>query len=373
MKLPLPADFRIFDRLKLLDRYILQKFLGTFFFAIAVLSAIIVVFDVSEKIDDMIEKHAPFSEIALDYYLNFIPYYATLLSPLFVFIAVIFFTSKMTLKSEIVAIMSGGVSFYRMLRPYMFGAFILALLSYTFTGWILPPANARRIAFENKYIRDKFIFNKRNIHFQTNKVTYIFLESYSNIDSVGFRLSVERIVDGQLVKKLMAERLSWNREKRCWRIENYYIRSMEGGKERLYEASYVDTIFGFKPDDFERPLVEDVSLMNNAELERYIVWQELKATGQVTPFLLEKYGRIAIPFSTFILTLIGVSVSSKKARGGMGVQLGIGIGISFVYVVMMRFTMIFATQADLPPLLAAWIPNIVFGIVAIIMVRLAPK
>ena len=359
--------------MKLLDRYIFKNFLGTFVFSLGILISITVVFDVSEKIDDMIEKKAPLSEIIFDYYLNFMPYFANMLSPLFVFIAVIFFTSRLTIKSELVAILSGGVSFYRILRPYMLAAACIAVVSWFFTGYVLPPANKTRIAFESKYIRDKYYFTKKNIHFQTDKNTYVFLESYSNIDSFGYRLAVENIINGELKRKLIAERISWNRAAKCWRIENGYVRSISSKGETLTNYAQKDTTFGFHPSDFERPLVEDVSLMNNPELDRYIERETIKATGTVEPFLIEKYSRVAVPFSTFILTLIGVSLSSKKSRGGMGAQIGIGIALSFMYVIMMRFTMTFAIHANLTPLLAAWIPNILFGIVAIILVRLAPK
>lgn len=360
--------------MKLLDWYIIRKFLGTFVYAIAIFIAIAVVFDLTEKIDGMLQRHAPANEIVFDYYLNFVPYFANLFSPLFVFIAVIFFTSKMAAKSEIVAILSSGTTYWRFLRPYLFAAALIAVGNWYLSGWVLPPANKKRIDFENKYIRDKFYFSKRNIHFQLKPGTQAYLETYSSPDSSGFRFTLEKFINGKLHSKLMCDRIQWQPALQKWRLEGCSERIILGDLDEIVRSiPYMDTAMGFTPTDFGRPLVEDAALLNNRELNELIARERTKGNARIEPYLIEKYNRVSIPFSAFILTLIGASLSSRKVRGGIGLQLGIGVGLCFVYIMMMRFALTFATKGNLPPILASWTPNILFGTLSIYFYRVAPK
>lgn len=359
--------------MKILDLYIISKFLKTFFFSLAIIIVIVIVIDISERLEDFLEHKLTLNQILFDYYLNFIPYYANLLSPLFVFIAVIFFTGNMAAKSEVVAILSSGTSFYRFLVPYMFAAAIIFGLSYYANAWILPPANKKRVDFDNRYFRGQYYNSNRNIHFQTDTNTFFYVESFNTIDTTGYRFSFEFFQADTLQRKLFADRLIWVSANQQWRLEQIYERVFLDGKQHIRQLASLDTVFDFDYALFGRPLIEDMALFNNRELNDYIEKERFRGINKVEIFELEKYRRLAVPFSTFVLTLIGVAVSSRKVRGGIGLQIGIGIGISFIYIVMMQFTTTFAIKSDMNPLLAVWIPNVIFGILSIYLIINAPK
>ena len=361
-------------RMKILDWYIIRKFIGSYVFAIGIFIALAVVFDLTEKIDGMLQRQAPLKEIVVDYYFNFIPYYSNLFSGLFTFITVIFFTSKMAAKSEFVAILSSGVEFKRILLPYLLAAALIAFSNWLLGSWILPPANKTRIAFENKYIRGTFYYSKRNIHFQTQPGVLAYLETYSTPDSAGFRFTLEDLRSGQLSSKLFCDRIVWNTAKQKWYLEGCVLREMPNDStEKLTYLGNIDSALGFTPEEFGRPLVEDAALLNNRQLQEHIDRERLKGSGGIEIFELEKHNRLAVPFSTFILAIMGVSLSSRKVRGGIGLQLGIGVGLCFVYVMMFRFSLTFATKGSFPPFLAAWTPNILFGLLTAYLYRVAPK
>lgn len=360
--------------MKILDWYIIKKFIGSYIFAIGIFVALAVVFDLTEKIDGMLSRNAPMKAILLDYYLNFIPYYSNLFSPLFTFITVIFFTSKLAAKSEFVAILSSGVEFKRILLPYMVAAGFIGLTNWFLASWVLPPANKTRIEFENKYIRDTYYYNKRNIHFQIRPGELAYLETYSSPDSAGFRFTLEDLRTGRLSSKLMCDRIVWRSATQKWHMEGCMLRTLPSDQEEsiTYLAS-IDSAMGFTPQDFSRPLIEDAALLNNRELDELIAREELKGNAGIEPYLIEKHNRISIPFAAFILTLMGVSLSSRKVRGGIGLQLGIGVGLCFIYIMMIRFSLTFAIKGNLPPLLASWTPNFIFGLLALYLYRVAPK
>ena len=253
----------------LLDKYIIKKFLGTFFYAIALIISITIIFDLSEKIDDFLQKQAPISAIVFDYYLNFIPYFINLFSPLFTFIAVVFFTSKMAYDTEIVAILASGISFRRMLLPYMFSAGMLAGISFLLINFIIPRANQKRLAFENLYIRNQFRNNENNIHRQIGPGTFIYFESYNNIENVGYQFSMDKIEDGKLSYKLMSDFARWDAGTQKWAIENYQIRTVNGLKETLVKGWRLDTVLNIKPEDFSRR-INTVETMNYFELNKFI-------------------------------------------------------------------------------------------------------
>ena len=359
--------------LKILDFYIISKFLGTFFFSILIILSIAVVFDFSEKIDDFIENGAPFREVIFDYYLNFIPYFAVLFSSLFTFISVIYFTSRMAYNTEVIAILSSGVSLKRLLLPYMISATVIALFSFLLSNFVIPDATRIRLDFEEKFIHKIPVnFDRKNIHRQVKPGVFIYMESYSTISQTGYNFSMEKYDEGQLVSKLMADQIFWDTTKNLWTIRRYYIRDIDGLKEKVTEGMAIDTTLNLYPNDFARRL-NIVESMSYKELNEFIQLSRMQGEVNLVAYEIEKYKRIANPFSTFILTLIGVAVSSKKARGGIGVQLGVGLAASFGYILFMQFSSQFAIGGSLPPVVAVWIPNIIFAGVAIVLYKMAPK
>ena len=359
--------------LKILDFYIIRKFLGTFFFSIVIILSIAVVFDFSEKIDDFIEKGAPFKAVIFDYYLNFIPYFAVLFSPLFTFISVIYFTSRMAYNTEIIAILSSGVSFRRLMLPYMLSATVIALFAFLLSNFIIPDANKIKLDFEENYIHNRPVsFDRRNIHRQVKPGVFIYMESYSNISQTGYNFSMEKFEEGELVSKLMADQVFWDTTKNIWTVRRYYIRDIDGLTETITEGDALDTALNMYPKDFSRRL-NVVESMSYGELNEFIKVSRMQGEVNLVSYEIEKYKRVSMPFSTFILTLIGVAVSSKKIRGGIGMQLGVGLMISFGYILFMQFSSQFSIGGSIPPLIAVWIPNIIFFGVAIILYKLAPK
>jgi lipopolysaccharide export system permease protein len=358
--------------LKILDRYIIRKFLGTFFFSLALIIVIAVIFDISEKLDDFIERKAPLSAIVFDYYFNFIPYFANLFAPLFVFISVIFFTSRMAANVEIIAIVNSGVSFRRLLYPYFLAAAFLALVMFYFNGWVIPHSNKVKLNFENLYIKNPVKFEGMNVHRQIAPGILMYIESYSTENNTGYRFSLEKIENEKRTWFLNSDRIRWDSVSGKWKIENYYTRTINGFHEEMRSGLILDTVLPFKPTDFKRRL-NIIEAMDNNVLNKFIRDEQEQGSANVTAYEVEKYRRIALPFSTFILMLIGVSLSARKVRGGIGAQLGLGIALSFAYILFMQISNTFAINGSIPPLIAVWIPNIIFAGVALYLVRLAPK
>lgn len=358
--------------MKLLDRYIIRKFLGTYFLTIALIVFIAIIFDASEKMDDFIEKNAPLRAILFDYYLNFIPFFVNLFSPLFIFIAVIYFTSRLAANTEIVAMLNSGMSFRRLMLPYFITASFLAVITFWLNVSLIPHANKNRLEFEWAYIRNPFVFKERNIHRQISPGTLIYMDSYNNRENIGFRFSLEKIKDGKRIFFLNSDRIRWDSVPRKWVIENYFIRKVNGMNEEIQKGVRLDTTLNFKPKDF-RQRISAIDAMDNRALSDYIEEQKQQGNSNYLPYQVEKYRRFAFPFATFILTLIGVSLSSRKVRGGIGLHLGAGIGLSFTYILFIQVSSTFAINGDLPPLVAVWIPNVIFSGVAIALFRYAPK
>ncbi len=359
-------------KIKILDRYIVKKFLGTFFFALGLIIAIAIVFDISEKIDDFLERQAPMKAIIFDYYMNFIPYFGNLFSPLFVFIAVIFFTSKLANNTEIIAILASGVSFRRLLMPYMFSAGVLAIISLGLNTYIIPHSNATRLAFESRYIKNPFVYRNKNVHRQISPGNFIYFESYNNIDKIGYQFSFEKFEKGKLTYKLLSERILWDSIKSNWILENYFVRQINGETEKMKSGFRMDTTFAFYPNEFNRR-VDYIETMDASKLDGFIEQERIRGSEELPFYLIEKYKRTSFPFATFILTIIGVSLSSRKVRGGIGVQIGIGLLLSFTYIMFMQISTTFSTNGNVPPMLAVWIPNIVYSFVAIYLLRRAMK
>jgi len=358
--------------MKKLDWYIIKKFLGTFFFAIFLILIIVIIFDISEKIDDFLESEAPLKAIIFDYYLNFIPFFANLFSPLFIFIAVIFFTSKMADNTEVIAILNSGMSFWRLLLPYLIAAVFLASTSFVLGNFVIPPANKTRIDFENKYIKNKFRFRGKNIHLQLQKGQYAYMESYNSTKDIGYKFSLENIKDGKLKSKLNSNYIQWDSIAGKWQVNKWQIREFLEEGEKLSKGERLDTLINLKPSDFKTRLSK-VETMNYFELNEYIKEEEIKGTANIVYHKIEKNKRMAFPFSSIILTIIGVAVASRKTRGGIGIHLGAGLLISFSYILFMQISTTYAINGNLSPALAVWLPNILYLFLGMFLVLKAPK
>jgi lipopolysaccharide export system permease protein len=359
----------------ILDWYIIRQFLGTFFFSLVLIVVIAVIFDFSEKIDDFIEKQAPLKAIIFDYYLNFIPYFATLFAPMFVFISVIFFTSKMAVNSEIIAILNSGMSLRRLLVPYFVSAAFIALCSFLLINYVLPHSNIVKLDFEEKYYRGSEFrkINVASVHRQVYPNVYIYMESYNAITQSGRNFSMEKFDDhGRLESKMTANMVRWDTTTNKWGAWWYYIRETDSLGERLTYGRRIDTVLNVGPDDFARS-PEFVGTMTHGELVHYIHVLKSQGSDEVKLYLNEQYKRYASPFAFFVLTLIGVSLSSRKIKGGIGMQIGIGLILTFSYILFLQFASQFSLKGDLNPALAMWIPNIIYTFIALIVYRFAPK
>lgn len=358
---------------KKIDIYIAKLFFTTFFLAIILIVLIVIAFDLSEKIGDFIERQAPLNEILFVYYLNFIPYFVNLFSPLFTFIAVVFFTSRLSARTEIVAMLSSGISYYRILRPYVFCAAFLAFMNFALTNFIIPSANKKRLAFEEKYVKTIKKSRGRNIHLQLSPKIYAFVESFNLNENKGYRFTLEHIdFDYGLLSKIHAQMIVWDSITSRWKLKDCFLRTFQDNKEQLQFIAERDTAINMYPHDFRRDTYI-LELMNFKQLKKFIEDERIKGNEGIVFYEIEHYRRTAFPFATIILTLIAVAVSSRKLRGGTGLHLGIGMVIGFGYILMMQISTTFATNANFPPLLAVWTPNIIFLIIAIYLILKTQK
>ncbi|WP_303912059.1 LptF/LptG family permease [Bacteroides mediterraneensis] len=359
--------------LKRLDRYIIVKFLGTYFFAIALIISIAVVFDINENIDDFINNKAPISAIIFDYYLNFIPYYTNLFSPLFVFIAVIFFTSKLAENSEIIAMFSTGMSFKRLMVPYMISAAIIALVTYVLSTEVIPTGSVTRLKFEQVYKNKKKTDYVRNIQLEVDTGVIAYMERYEDYNKTAYRFSLDKFEDHKLVSHLTARRITYDTTAvHRWIIKDYMIREMKGMRETITRGDRMDSIINMEPQDFLITRGQQET-MTSPQLREYIDKQKQRGFANIKVFEVEYYRRIATSFAAFILTVIGLSLSSQKRKGGMGLHLGIGIALSFSYILFQTISSTFAINGNASPNLAVWIPNILYLFIAIYLYRKAPK
>lgn len=372
---------KIFDReifhtkwLKRLDRYIIVKFLGTYFFAIALIISIAVVFDINENIDRFINNKAPLKAIIFDYYLNFIPYYTNLFSPLFVFIAVIFFTSKLAENSEIIAMFSTGMSFKRLMVPYMISAAIISGLTFALSTEVIPKGSVTRLKFENVYKKKKTVNYAGNIQLEVDTGVIAYIERYEDYNKTGYRFSLDKFdKDHKLVSHLTARRITYDTTTyHRWIIKDYMIREMKGMREHITRGDNMDSIIKMEPQDF---LIQrgQQETMTSPQLSEYISKQKQRGFANIKEFEVEYHRRIATSFAAFILTTIGLSLSSRKVKGGMGLHLGIGLGLSFSYILFQTISSTFAVNGNVPPAIAVWIPNILYLFIAIYLYRKAPK
>lgn len=359
--------------IKKLDWYIIRKFLTTFVVTLSLFIVIIIVFDISEKLDDFLKKDAPIYDIIFKYYINYVPFFLNLFSPVFIFISVIFFTSKMASRCEIVATLAAGVSYNRFLRPYIIVAFVLAILSFVLNAYIIPHSDKIRINFENKYVRDIKDDYTNHEHRQIKPNTYFFVEYFGYADSSGGGVSLEYYENNKLKSKLYGQKISWNSKLKKWRLENYMNREfLPDNSEKVITGKFLDTTIEFNPADFFRHS-DDVQAFDLNELNEFIAKEKARGASGVEFYITDKYRRYASPFATFILTVIGVCVSSKKSRGGVGVNLGFGILLSFAYLFVIQYFNTYGNSGLMYPLLAVWIPNFIFAGVAYYMYRTVQK
>lgn len=359
--------------LKRLDWYIMRRFILTFFVAILLIIGIVIIFDISEKIDNFVSHEAPLKAIVFDYYLNFIPYFINMFSPLFVFITVIFFTSKMAQNSEIVAILSCGVSFHRMMVPYILSATIIAAMSLILNLFIIPKANEERLDFEGKYVKEQAKLTSRNVHYQISQGEFVFVEAFSTWNNTAYKFTLERIEDNRLVSKLSAETAVWDTTFNGWRLNKYFIRDyVDDMEDHIRSGKQLDTVINLTADDFYMNK-KTVERLSQKRLLSLINTQKMRGDSNVMYAEIELHNRYSLPFSAFILTIIGVALSSKKRRGGIGWNIAIGIGLSFSYILFMRFSQMFVYTDVLPASIAIWLPNLIFAVIAAVLYRIAPK
>ncbi len=361
--------------LKRLDRYIIVKFIGTYVFAIMLIISLAIVFDVNENLNKFAEYHAPLRAIVFDYYANFVPYFSNLFSPLFVFIAVIFFTSKLAGNSEIVAMLAAGVSFKRLLRPYMFSCVLIAMLSYYLSAYVIPHGTVIRQNFEVKYKNKTNITSAENVQLQVGKGIIAYIQHYDNNMKKGYGFSLDKFENKKLVSHMTAMEIQYDTisdTKYHWTVRNWKIRRLKGLREHIESGVKCDTIIQMEPTDlvYSRGQQETFT---SPELKDYISKQINRGSSNVVQYQVEYHKRIASSFASFILTIIGFSLSSRKRKGGMGLYLGIGLALSFTYIMLQTVSSTFAINAGFPPMLAAWVPNILFALVAYFCYRQAPN
>lgn len=358
--------------IKKIDWYIIKKFLGTFVFIMLLLLGISIVIDIGEKIDAFVENNATVSIVVSEYTLYFVLFITSLIGPFFVLVSVIFFTSQLASRSEIIAILNSGTSFNRFLYPYFLAASVLVIAFYLGNNFFVPYSNSKRIQFERKYVSKPNENMRYNFHRMVSPGVVVYMENYKPSDASGYKFSIDKFKDGKLTYKLRSERIEWIKEARKWKVTDYYIREFGSPRDKLTSGSSLIDTFGFSPDDFSfaQQIKEE---MTTPELKDYILYMYQSGQPYIEFYEVERYRRTASAFSIYILTLIGVSVASRKMRGGLGWHLVLGIGLSALYEIIMKFSITFATNASLPPLIAVWIPNILFGAAAYYLLRMAPK
>ena len=357
--------------LKRIDTYIIKKFLGTYFYSIVLILSIAVVFDLTEKLDNFFDNNAPLKAIVFVYYMGFIPFYMNMFSPLFTFIAVIFFTSKMATNTEIIAILASGVSFRRLMMPYLISAAVISGLAFVLGGYVIPPANEKLLDFEDKYVKKFKSNNARNVQMEVEKGVILYIERYEISENRGYRFSLEKFDGKSLVSRLTAETVTWDSAYN-WKVSNYQQRDFNGMREKLTRGIDLDTVINVQPKEFFISSKESAQ-MNNTQLREYLERQKNRGVGNIQAFEDEYYKRYSMPLAAFIMTLIGVSLSSRKVRGGMGLHLGIGLALSSLYILFSTLSTTFSVSGAMSPFAAVWLPNFVFLLVGIYLYRTAPK
>ena len=361
--------------IKILDWYIIKKFIGTYIYSIMLIISISIVFDINENLAKFSESHAPLRAIVFDYYLNFIPYFANLFSPLFVFIAVIFFTSKLAGNSEIISMLAAGVSFKRLMRPYMISCVAISILSFFLSAYVIPHGTVIRQNFETIYKNKTKNTSADNVQLQVGTGVIAYIQHYDNNLKKGYGFCLDKFENKKLVSHLTAMEIQYDTisdSKNHWKMTNWKVRRLKGLREVITSGIQKDTLIQMEPTDLVYSKGQQETF-TSPELRAYISKQIDRGSGNVVQYQVEYHKRIAASFASFILTTIGFSLSSRKRKGGMGLYLGIGLALSFGYIMLQTVSSTFAINANLPPMLAAWIPNIIFAVVAYFCYRNAPN
>lgn len=366
--------------MKKLDWYILKKFLSTFFFCMFLFTVIAIVVDVSEKTDDFAKSGLGFQDVINQYYLGFIPYIDGLLFPLFVFIAVIFFTSKMAGRSEIIAILASGTSYTRFLVPYVIGGIFLGTVLLLASSFVIPKANLKRTNFEMKYVKinstyDPLVQNsQRSVYFRIDSFSYAGVRNYDTSSKLGGPFFINRIKNNQVVYNMRADNIRWDTAKKQWKLGNVAERNITGMKETITNVKEKFFTSTFRPADLALSRDDYAKdKLTSPELHDFVSKQKLRGSEGLNTLQVEEYRRIATPIAVLILTMIGAVVASRKVRGGSGAHLAIGFVTAAIFILMDRFSTIFATKGNFHPVLAAFLPDIVFTVVAFYIYRKAPK
>ncbi len=371
--------------MKILDKYIVRSLLSTFFFVVLILLAVIVVIDLTEKMDKFAKAGVTGGQIT-HYYMDYIAWIGSFITPITMFIATVYVCAKMAGHSEVVAALSSGISFRRFLLPFLLGATFIACISFIMNGWIIPKSNRSRLEFEVQYIRNKYYFDKRNIHIQVAPNVYLYMQSYNNNTNTGYHFSIERFKDNRLIEKLTANRIEWDSVKQKWRLRDYKIRRIDRvfettshpgsqvatAPDSLTKGATLDTALVIHPKEFESDY-RKYDGMTMKELNRYIKTLKARGTTGVEVYQVEKYTRYSAPFSILILVFMGVIVSSRKSRGGTGLQIALGFVLSFIFILFFTLFRTFAEAGSTPPELSVWIPNIIFALISLGMYKYVPR
>lgn len=358
--------------MKTLDRYIIGKFLATFVFTLGLFSLIAIFIDLSEKIDDFLKKKPSAMVVIFDYYIYFLPYFFGMFSPIFVFLSAMFFNSKLAQNSEIIAILNSGINYKRFLKPYLMAAAILAITFIFLNTYLIPICDKKRYEFEEEWIRDKKTTQSNNLSYVIDKKSIIHLESFNYLDSSGTNFSIEHFENNQIKQRVFAHRIKWNQDKNLWQLEFFQRRIFNGKSEVVEKGKSLDTTINIKPEEFIIK-TKFISSMTNSELNAYIRKETEKGSPGINKHYVELYKRIASPMSFFVLTLLAVAISSRKTRGGTGIHLGIGIFLTFTFLLATQVFNTLGFTNVMPPAIAVWIPNVLFLLVALYVVKTAPK
>lgn len=359
------------DLLKRMDRYIIRKYLGTFFFSLLMLMAIVVVFDYNEKFDKFTENAAPTSAVLFEYFANFIPYFAVKFSPMFIFISVVFFTSKMAANTEVIAILAGGVSFRRMMRPYMISAVILTIIVFLLSSFVIPPGNQIRLNFEDRYVSKVTKNYARNVQMEIEPGVIIYIERFDEQKKIGYRFFMEKYKDLSLVSRMTAQRINMTGENQ-WKLTDYQIRDFDGMQERIQMGGSLDTTIMMDPSEFM--IVKGFSeQLTTSELKQYLDRQKKRGVANIKEYEVEYHRRYSFPVSIVILTVIGVSLASRKVKGGTGLHIGLGLLIAFSYILFDTLSGAMALSGNISPFVAVWMPNVIYVVIAGYLYIKAPK
>ena len=378
--------------MKLLDKYILKQFLSTFFFVVVILLAVISVIDMTDKMDKFAKAQLTSGQI-FGYYLDFIPWIGSLVTPITIFIATVYVCSRMAGRTEVIAILSAGISFRRMMLPYFMGSLVIAALSFALNGWVIPNSNKSKLAFEVQYLKNKYYYDKQNIHIQVAPDVYLYMKSYNNTNNTGYQFTLERFQDNKMIEKLTASRVEWDTAKQKWTLRDWRIHNVQSifettsGPEAkpgletskrivttdsIKTGSTLDTALVIHPKEFESDYRKYDGMTLN-ELNKYIKKLRSRGSTGIEVYEVEKYTRYTAPFTIFILVFMGVIVSSRKSRGGTGLQIALGFLLSFIFILFFTLFRTFAENGSMPPQISVWIPNIIFGIISLIMYKYVPR